>query len=729
MSDVESQQRMRHKHEIHALNFAVRDSLKFKNNRISIINDDPTKKSFVFWFFVSCYFPVITACLGPIANTISIACVVEKWRQTRTAKSGVHDDNTESNQLLDPKGIFAINVISLVLGFSSNVVLLCHFSRRLSYLTSQFINIVGWTAAGLLLMIDVIICSSEIQEGQARTLGFWYASFTSGLYIACTFTLTIHFIGYKLKKYPATFNLLPNERIIMVFTVFLSLWLIWGAGLFSGLMGISFGNSLYFCVVSLLTVGFGDIFPINVASKIMILLFSLSGIFILGLIVYMTRSIIQRSSGPVWYFHRLESSRTKLWEKVLNGELTIDNKEGFQIMERIAKGAYNRGKIYSILTTMTIFIGFWLLGALVFHFAEDWSFFNSMYFCFLCLLTIGYGSDFTPSTGAGRAFFVIWGIGAIPLMSALISTAGDLLFTLSNKLDIQLSKRFHIGFDTIKISKSLYPVSFKIPNGEIIEELVKSKHNMIKEAKKNNGHKNKINQNDGDNYNDNDHNYSNFEQSSSCKNRNHDSRSICTLDDILNKSWDVKQNNIFTDLDSISDSDDTDFDIVPSLDDEDSESVESLTKTVSNRPKLEFKKLQRLKHLFKSLRILHRISLENNSYKLSFQQWTNLHNLYPTEELMLTKQENDNFWISNRTPLKFPLNEPHFAFLRISDAIDKLMDDIMTEQQNASTILEKTTSSNASNRFNENASTTISSSSSLYTMSRRKNESTINKSC
>lgn len=715
MSDVESQQQRRRKHEIHALNFAVRDSLTFKNNRISIINADPTKKSFVFWFFVSCYFPVITACLGPIANTISIACVVEKWRQTGIPKPELHDGDIDSNQLPDPRGIFAINIISLILGFSSNVVLLCHFARRLSYLTSQLINIIGWTAAGVLLMIDVILCSSEIREGQTKTLGFWYASFTSGLYLACTLTLTIHFVGYKLKKYPATFNLLPNERSIMVFTVFLSLWLIWGAGLFSGLLGISFGNSLYYCVVSLLTVGFGDIIPINVASKIMILFFSLSGIFILGLIVYMTRSIIQRSSGPVWYFHRLEASRSKVWEKILNGNLTVDNKEGFYMMKKIKRGAYNRGNVYSILTTMIIFTLFWLLGALVFHFAEGWSYFNSMYFCFLCLLTIGYGSDFAPSTGAGRAFFVLWGIGAIPLMGALISTVGDLLFDLSDKLDIQLAKRFNIGFDTIKIRNGLHPISFKILNSEIIGEPINSRHNIDEEVK----------DDDDDAHDD---NCSSSDRNSFCSNKDYGSHSLGTLDDIVDKAWGVKQNNIFSDIESISNFDATDLDIVPYLADDDSESLVSLTRIVSNKSKIEYKKLQRLKQLLKSLKTLHKISLDNKNFKLSFQQWTNIHSIYPSEELMLTKVENDNFWISDKTPLKFPLNESHFAFLRVSDAIDRLMDDIMDEQQNTCSILEKATSSNTSNHFNANSFTTISSSSSLHTRSRRNNELN-NKSC
>lgn len=682
MSEVESQRQRRQEHEIHAINFAIRDSLKFKNNRISIINADPTTKSFVFWFFVSCYFPVITACLGPIANTISVACVVEKWRQIGISDPKLHDGDINSNQLADPHWIFAINVLSLVLGFISNLVLLCHFARRLSYFTSQLLNIIGWTAAGVLLLVDVILCSSLIHEGQSRTLGFWYASFTSGLYLGCALTLTTHFIGYKLEKYPPTFNILPNERIIMIFTVFFSLWLIWGAGLFSGLMHISFGNALYFCVVSLLTVGFGDILPNNVASKVMILFFSLSGIFILGLIVYMTRSIIQKSSGPVWYYHRLESSRSKVWDQILNGELRIDNEEGFYLMKKMKRRAYYRGNIYSILTTMIIFILFWLLGALVFCISEGWSYFNSMYFCFLCLLTIGYGSDFAPSTGAGRSFFVVWGIGAIPMMSALISAVSDLLFDLSDRLNIQPAKKFNIGFDKIKVSNKLNPKSFKISDNEIIGEFINryKKHGKVKDDK----------------------DISNSVHDSLCSNKDHDSLSLSTFRDMVAKNWNPKQRRIFDDLGSISDIEDTDSDIIPHLADYDSESFISLTKPPSNRSKNESKKLEILKHLIKSLKILHKTSLEDENFKLSYQQWTNIHSIYPTHELMLTDLENDNFWISDRTPLKFPLNESHLAFLRIYDATDKLIDDIINDEQ------EETSSSNVSNHSNANSSDTTS---------------------
>lgn len=673
MTDTEANQRVRNQHNIHAINFAIKDSLKFKNNRISIINSDPTTRSFVFWFFVSCYFPVITACLGPVANTISIACVVEKWREYGTPSPQSHNGDINSHQIQDPHGIFAVNVISLVLGFVSNIVLLCHFSRKLSYLTSQLINIVGWTVAGILLMVDVIVCSvRDVHGDQQKTIGFWYACITSGLYLGCTITLTIHFIGYKLSKYPATFNLLPNERSIMVFTVFLSLWLIWGAGLFSGLLHISFGNALYYCCVSLLTVGFGDILPSNVAAKIMILFFSLSGIIILGLIVYMTRSIIQKSSGPVWYFHRLETSRSKIWKKVIDGKLVVTDEEAFLLMNKMKKRATFRGTISSILGTMLTFIVFWLFGALVFRYAEGWSYFNAIYFCFLCLLTIGYGSDFAPSTGAGRAFFVLWGIGAIPLMGAIISTVGDVLFELSDKLDIQLAQKFGMGFDTIQLSNKSYEAKFKLATGEATDN------------EEDNG--------DGD----------------KDDNKDTDSHSLGSLENITEKNTvsDANSNNLFNDLESVSD-DDVDFDIIPPLAEDETASFTSLERIITNRSLIENSKFGRLKHLLKSLRALHKISLEDKDFKLSYKQWTNIHSIYPSEDLLLDDMEMQNFWISERTPLKFPLNESHLAFLRISEAIDRLVEEIIEEQENTYGMLRKRRSSISSTLMGRSRSGTV----------------------
>ncbi|KAJ4353628.1 Potassium channel [Didymosphaeria variabile] len=74
--------------------------------------------------------------------------------------------------------------------------------------------------------------------------------------------------------------------------------------------------------------------------------------------------------------------------------------------------------------------------------AQGMTYFKALYFCYVSLLTIGYGEfppsreahsihthtsagDLAPKSGAGRCFFVIWSLIAVPTMTILVSDLGD----------------------------------------------------------------------------------------------------------------------------------------------------------------------------------------------------------------------------------------------------------------------------------------------------------------
>lgn len=82
----------------------------------------------------------------------------------------------------------------------------------------------------------------------------------------------------------------------------------------------------------------------------------------------------------------------------------------------------------SLLFIFFLFLVFWLVGALIFSYIEGWRYFDALHFCFVTLLTIGYG-DYHPTWPLGRAFWVAWAFFAVPLMTVLISNAADMLFT------------------------------------------------------------------------------------------------------------------------------------------------------------------------------------------------------------------------------------------------------------------------------------------------------------
>lgn len=57
---------------------------------------------------------------------------------------------------------------------------------------------------------------------------------------------------------------------------------------------------------------------------------------------------------------------------------------------------------------------------------QGWTYFQSLYFSYTALITIGYG-DFYPQSTAGKPFFVVWSLMAVPTVTILISNVGDIM--------------------------------------------------------------------------------------------------------------------------------------------------------------------------------------------------------------------------------------------------------------------------------------------------------------
>jgi potassium channel subfamily K len=108
--------------------------------------------------------------------------------------------------------------------------------------------------------------------------------------------------------------------------------------------------------------------------------------------------------------------------------LLREEKDRFDAMRRIQKQTASFKKWSTLCFTIVAFGLMWCLGALVFWLCErhvqDMTYFNALYFCYVCLLTIGYG-DMAPQSNAGRPFFIVWSIIALPTMAFLVKYLGD----------------------------------------------------------------------------------------------------------------------------------------------------------------------------------------------------------------------------------------------------------------------------------------------------------------
>ncbi|KAL8708135.1 MAG: hypothetical protein Q9225_007651 [Loekoesia sp. 1 TL-2023] len=305
--------------------------------------------------------------------------------------------------------------------------------------------------------------------------------------------LMVNMLGYFLGHYPQHFELSDEQRNLILQTMMFFIWLAGGAGVFTRVdPGWQYVDALYFCDVTILTVGFGDFHPINDAARGLVFPYSVGGIIILGLMVnsirkfaqelshdkiirthaekrrvrtidrsvtttveleqrladekILARRLMSSSFSPAKAQHGSRSTEAgsrrsrkaqlksgmKLIQRVGSRRqklvLLQEEKDRFDAMRRIQRSTSNF-KRYSALTMSVIAFGFlWLLGAVGFWQAEQKSqgltYFQALYFCYVSLLTIGYG-DLSPSSNAGKPFFIVWSLVAVPTMTILISDMGD----------------------------------------------------------------------------------------------------------------------------------------------------------------------------------------------------------------------------------------------------------------------------------------------------------------
>lgn len=339
---------------------------------------------------------------------------------------------------------------------------------------------------------------------QTYSQGFWHAIIAASLYLVSSMLLMVNMLGYFLGHYPQHFELSEEQRNLILQTMMFFIWLAGGGGIFARVSGWTFVDALYFCDVTILTVGFGDFHPNNDLGRGLVFPYSVGGIIILGLMVSsirqfakelgrdnvvkshverrrvrtMERSVttsfeleerqahlnraIQQGSRPtisepfdpkarsvsfepekversgsqrqltpgprsntfssgMKRLRRVGSSKAKLL-------LMREEKDRFDAMRDIQRSTTNFKRYYALTMSIIAFGLLWCVGAVGFWQAEQktqgLSYFQALYFCYVSLLTIGYG-DLSPTSNAGKPFFIVWSLLAVPTMTILISDMGD----------------------------------------------------------------------------------------------------------------------------------------------------------------------------------------------------------------------------------------------------------------------------------------------------------------
>lgn len=161
---------------------------------------------------------------------------------------------------------------------------------------------------------------------------------------------------------------------------------------FSGIETHPVVDAFYYCIVTMCTIGYGDIAPLTPATKIFACAFVLVGFGFIDILL----------SGLVNYVLDLQESM------ILTGIQMGKEQEGFSARNYIvdvAKGRMRiRLKVGLALGVVVLCVG---IGALILFFVEDLDWLDSFYLSVMSVTTVGYG-DKAFKTLPGRLFAAIW---------------------------------------------------------------------------------------------------------------------------------------------------------------------------------------------------------------------------------------------------------------------------------------------------------------------------------
>jgi hypothetical protein len=160
-------------------------------------------------------------------------------------------------------------------------------------------------------------------------------------------------------------------------------------------------GSVFFLTQLTATIGYGNTACATTLGKMLTVVFLIVGMPLMGYVIFTTAV--------------LDQYLTRKLSKSMGISIDSDNKQ--------------------IAMLLVLFAVFLLLGSLVFHVLEGWTYLEALYFSFTTLTTIGFG-DYLPSTHASKIFAIFYIILGLGNCASIIAV-----------LTVKIVARTHFGLD------------------------------------------------------------------------------------------------------------------------------------------------------------------------------------------------------------------------------------------------------------------------------------------
>lgn len=156
----------------------------------------------------------------------------------------------------------------------------------------------------------------------------------------------------------------------------------------------TYGNSVYFMIVTLSTIGYGDMSPSTLGGKLWVIFFGFLGIALMGMWISFVGGAIMNSFGTGTFVVMLYIKRSivitfktaknldldevmRIKANMKNPELTPFEKKMFSF--------FNRG-ITQIINMILLLGGYVVGAAALFSYLEGWEYYDSFYYSYVVVL-------------------------------------------------------------------------------------------------------------------------------------------------------------------------------------------------------------------------------------------------------------------------------------------------------------------------------------------------------
>lgn len=152
-------------------------------------------------------------------------------------------------------------------------------------------------------------------------------------------------------------------------------------------------EALYFCVVALTTVGYGDVTPHTAEGKLYSMLYITVGLMYVGT--------------------KLNAGAAMLWASIEEAS-NADRGPSSVDVDRVRTEAWAKVCASSVLAIAVL-----LIGTLVTMSTEGWSFLDAFYWSFITTTTVGFGDE-TPSNTSTKWFAIFYILGSTAAIAVAI---------------------------------------------------------------------------------------------------------------------------------------------------------------------------------------------------------------------------------------------------------------------------------------------------------------------